>query len=109
MYCGTISPTFPRNLGSASRYEHKVTAAVTKELERGHTSGPFECSPLLITHCSPFGAVEKTDSSVRLILDLSQPRGSSVNESIIDDYCSVRYTSFDEAVPLVKTQGAGCL
>ena len=106
MYCGNISSTLPKNLKSAMQYEQKVTAAITKELQRGHTSGPFELSPFSITHCSPLGAVEKQDSSVRIILDLSQPRGASVNESIIDDYCSVHYTSFDEAVRLVKTQGA---
>ena len=81
MYCGNITSTLPKNLKSASNFEQKVTAAITKEMERGRTSGPFERSPFHITHCSPLGAVVKTDSSVRIILDLSQPRGAAVNES----------------------------
>ena len=105
MYCGNVSNTLPNNLKSASLHAEKVTHAIHKELRRGHTSGPFLAPPFPATHCSPLGAVEKRDASVRLILDLSQPRGSSVNEAIIDKYCSVKYTSFDDAVKMVRKMG----
>ena len=105
MYCGNIHHTLPKNLKSASLHEKKVTHAINKEVQRGHTSGPFTMPPFPLTHCSPLGAVEKRDSTVRLILDLSQPRGSSVNESIMDEYCSVKYSSFDEAVKMVRQMG----
>ena len=106
-YCGDITETAPNNLRSAVEHETEVTKSIQKELERGHTSGPFTISPFAVTHCSPLGAVEKSDSTARLILDLSQPRGSSVNECIMDEYCSVKYTSFDDAVRMVKQQGPG--
>ena len=108
MYCGHIPSTFPNNLKSSSTYKREVDDAISKEVSRGHTSGPFKSAPFPSTHCSPLGAVEKKDSSsVRLILDLSQPRGCSVNEFIMDEYCSVKYTSFDDAVEMVKRLGVG--
>ena len=61
--------------------------------------------PLPDIHCSPIGAVAKDDGSVRLILDLSSPRGSSVNEGISPEEYSVKYCSFDDAVSLVLQCG----
>ena len=56
-------------------------------------------------HCSPLGAVPKKDGSYRLILDLSSPRGCSVNEGISREQYSVRYSSFDDAVDMVRQLG----
>ena len=106
-YCGRVTSTLPNNLRSSMTFVESILAAISKELTRGHTSGPFDSPPFPVTHCSPLGAVEKSDSSVRLILDLSQPRGASVNENIADEYCSVKYASFDEAVRMVQKQGVG--
>ena len=107
MYAGAVVPTFPRNLRSAHRHSSAVTQAISTEISRGHTSGPFLSPPFTITHCSPLGAVQKSPDSpeVRLILDLSQPRGSSINEGIMEEFVSVRYTSFDEAVEMVRAVG----
>ena len=79
---GTYSSTRPRNLLSASKNAAVVSTAIRKELDRGHTSGPFRGPLLINTHCSPIGALEKTDGSYRLILDLSSPREEAVNEGI---------------------------
>ena len=77
------------------------------ELDRGHISGPFRGPPFIHTHCSPTGAVEKTDGSYRLILDLSSPRGEAVNEGIDREEFSVTYSHFDDAVDIVRELGAG--
>ena len=61
--------------------------------------------PLPLLHCSPLGAVPKKDGTFRIILDLSSPRGSSVNEGISKDEFSVKYSSFDDAVVLVQSLG----
>ena len=46
---------------------------------------------------------QKKDGSHRIILDLSSPRGSSINEYISRSDYSVRYTPFDEAVSMVSS------
>lgn len=97
----------PRNLRTAVDNEALVTAAINKELVRGHTSGPFLQPPFFDTHCSPLGSDPKPDGSVRLILDLSSPRGDSVNEGISKEEFSCSYSSFDDAVQLVRHWGRG--
>ena len=83
-----------------------VTTAIRKEVQRGHTSGPFLFPPFFPFHCSPLGAVPKKDGSHRIILDLSSPRGESVNEGISQEKFSVKYSLFDDAVTLVHAIGS---
>ena len=81
-FSGVVTETRPKNLLSARNNENKVTAAILKEIQRKHTSGPFRTSPFKKLHCSPIGAADKPDGSIRLVLDLSQPEGLSINEHI---------------------------
>uniref|UniRef100_A0A7M5X226 Reverse transcriptase domain-containing protein n=1 Tax=Clytia hemisphaerica TaxID=252671 RepID=A0A7M5X226_9CNID len=97
-----------RNNSSAMIVGDKVSASIMKELERGHTAGPFATSPLPNLHCSPLGSAPKNDGSSRIILDLSQPNGCSVNDGIPIESCHVKYSSFDDAVDLVHLLGRGC-
>ena len=106
---GTLTATFPQNNKSAMEHKDGVTAAINKELERGHTAGPFDHPPFPINHISPLGAVPKPDGTIRLIMDLSQPVGNSVNEFISKEDFPCKYTPFDEASRLVRQVGPGCL
>ena len=99
----------PRNLKSARDNFAKVTEAVVKELNRGHTSGPFPFPPFPHTHCSPIGAAPKPDGSARLILDLSSPRGESVNDGISREEFRCKYSKFDDAVSIVLHLGQGAV
>ena len=94
---------------SAVNHKQKVNEAIEKELCRGHTAGPFKISPIHDLHCSPIGAVIKKDDSCRLIMDLSQPKGISINENICKDEFHVQYTHFDKATELVYAGGKSCL
>ena len=107
-YDGPFCVTRPTNLLSARSNPAPVTAAIVKELQRGHTSGPFVSPPLDALHCSPLGAVPKKDGTHRIILDLSSPRGYAVNEGISKEEYSVTYSSFDDAVVLVQALGPDC-
>ena len=89
-FIGVHSITLPRNLLSARNNHKHVSTAISKEIHRHHTSGPFAASPFT-NLCSPLGAVPKKDGTYRLILDLSSPRGSSVNGGIPDNTYSVKY------------------
>ena len=69
---GVVTPGKFKNLKSASEERDGVATAILKELNRGHTMGPFERPPFAPWHLSPIGEVPKPDGSIRLILDLSQ-------------------------------------
>ena len=77
------------------------------EVSRGHTAGPFTTPPLEALHCSPLGSAPKKEGKVRLVLDLSSPRGCSINEGIAKDEYSVEYSLFDDAVHMVQSLGTG--
>ena len=105
---GTVTNTFPDNNRSAYLHKDGVTEAIRKEISRGHTAGPFPTPPFPINHISPLGAAPKPDGSIRLIMDLSQPRGNSVNDFISKDEFPCHYTPFDEATRLIMQMGPGC-
>ena len=81
-YQGPLTLTRPCNLLSACSHCSAVPAAVALGVSRGHTVGLFICLPFRLFHCSPLGAAERSDSYVRLVLDLSSSRGASVNTGI---------------------------
>lgn len=107
-FLGRLSGGVSSNNRSASENVEEVSAAIIKELDRGHTSGPFSRSPFQTFQCSPLGAVPKRDGSTRIILDLSSPTGCSVNDGIPIEFFTVKYSQFDEAVSLVRAFGRGC-
>ena len=104
---GKLTNTFPKNNKSAFVHKQGVTEAVCKEIARGHTAGPFATPPFPINHISPLGAVPKPDGSIRLIMDLSQPKGESINDFISKEDFPCKYTPFDEATRLVRRSGKG--
>ena len=107
-FMGVASQGRDRNNMSAVSYQRDVSAAILKELRRGHTVGPFSDSPFSVFQCSPLGAVPKKDNTMRIILDLSSPFGSSVNDGIPHEFFTVKYSSFDDAVSIVRDMGKGC-
>lgn len=106
-YRGPILDGVTKNLKSASAHPEEVTSILNKEVQRGHTLGPFAVKPFSNLQISPLGTIPKKDGSLRLILDLSSPRGLSVNDGIDRDEFSTSYSSFDEAVDLVRSLGPG--
>ena len=78
-------------------HSKEVDVAIRKEVLRGHTLGPFVNKPIHNLHISPLGAVAKKDDTYRLIMDLSSPVGSAINEGISKDEFSVSYSTFDQA------------
>ena len=97
-----------KNNKSARDDPDGVSKAIVKEVQRGHTAGPFPQPPFPHCHVSPVGADPKPDGSCRLLLDLSQPAGDSVNEAIDKDEFPCKYTHFDAATDLVFRMGRGC-
>lgn len=76
----------------------------------GRISGPFDSPPFENFRLSPLGIIPKKDPvCYRLIHHLSYPQDHLLNDQIDMDYYSVSYTSFDEAICLLKKVGRGAL
>ena len=63
------------NNKSALDRKHTVGEAIQRELLEHSICGTFSVKPLTPFHCSPISAVDKPDGTIRLILDMSAPRG----------------------------------
>ena len=99
-YQGPVIPTRPRNLLSArSRRSPSPSPPQWPWRSPGDIPRAFFVRPLFrLFHCSPLGAAERSNGSVRLVLDLSSPRGASDNSGIPREEVAVRYTSVDAAI-----------
>ena len=105
---GKRSACWAKNLSSVKGMEDVVQRKINKEVSEGRVLGPFSEPPIRNLRISPLGIVpKKTQGEFRLIHHLSFPEGASVNDAIPSELCSVRYTSLDEAVCMVRKCGVG--
>ena len=85
-----------------------VSSHIDEELRLGRLVGPLPQELAARVHTSPMGLVPKPCSHKwRLIVDLSSPRGRSINDGIPSSFCSLSYASVDEAVELIASLGSG--
>ena len=109
-YQGSRVAREAKNLKSIDNLLDKALEKLDKEVKLGRIAGPFQSMPLPDLIISPIGLVPKSEpGKYRLIQHLSYPDGSSINDGIDRDMCTVHYTSFDEAVKLVVSAGKGAL
>ena len=115
-YTKSDLPQFhPTNHASAHRFFPHVDKHVITELQHGGTIGPFTHNPFSspIT-MSPLQTVEKKGTTDRrVVMDLSFPQGSSVNDGIPkNSYCNspykLQYPSVDDLVRIIREKGQGC-
>ena len=100
-YSGSRLPKRADNLRSAKELSSELMAKINKEVQLGRMIGPFPVSPFSNLVISPLGLVPKSEGGWRLIMHLSFPEGSSVNDGIDKDLCSVKYTSFDKVTDMI--------
>lgn len=88
-----------------------VTEKVQAEIAAGRLLGPVPPELITSVHLSPMGLIPKPHQAnkFRLIVDLSSPRGKSVNDGISSDHCSLQYASIDNAVTIIQTLGRGTM
>lgn len=95
-------------MASARDSDGKISEFLATECAAGRILGPFAHSFVPLVHISRFGAVPKsTPGQYCLIVDLSSPEGHSVNDGIPITWCSLSYTSVEEAARLVLQLGRG--
>ena len=86
-----------------------VDERIAAEVAAGRLRGPLHDHMTQMVHVSPIGLVPKSHqpNKFRMIVDLSHPTGGSVNEGILPALCSLRYSSVDEAVDIIRQLGKG--
>ena len=92
--------------------EHRdvVERYISAECEAKRLLGPFDRSCFPHVHVSPFGVIPKSEQGKWcLILDLSSPDGSSVNDWISKELCSLSYMSIDDVAARVVRLDRGAL
>ena len=104
-YSGSRLPFRSRNSRSILQNPDLVLRKINKEIDMGRIAGPFVDPPFPTLRVSPISLIPKNDGDFRLIHNLSHPINNSVNDFIDKDFCSVRYSSIDDAVKLVKRIG----
>ena len=109
-YDGPQFNLISKNLKSYFANLQAATENIVAELKEKRVAGPFAAPPLDNFRTSPIGIVPKKDSAkVRMITDLSSPKGSAINDYIPDDESTVQFNNFDCAVNLVGRLGHGAL
>ena len=104
------------NHKGAMDFPSAVDSYLSMELDRGAVIGPFAGNPFsrpIVV--SPLNSVPKANSAERrMILDLSWPSGSSINDAIPDRIYlsqpySLVYPTIDTTADRVASLGSGCL
>ncbi len=81
------------NLLSAMVHQEVVAKYLEGEIQVARLVGPFRQGSLPQVHCSPFGVIPKKGQDCWRLIDLSSPRGSSINDGIKEDLASIVYVS----------------
>lgn len=107
-------PRLPLDLPTQSEIvgEKAVIASnkIQKEISLGRVAGPFTSPPFPTFRISPISVLPKKSSpEFRLIHNLSFPTNHSINDFIDKEYCSVKYSSIDDAVKMIQNIGRNAL
>lgn len=95
-----------RNHPSSHERPSQVSLQLQDELHAGRLSNHFPALKLAQIQVSPIGLVPKANSEKwRLIVDLSFPRGRSINDGISPALCSLHYATVDDAVDIITQLG----
>ena len=109
-YSTSICTPASTNHPSANEHPEVISTALLREVSKGRLIGPLCPQDYPYMQVSSLGAVPKKHSidKWRLILDLSHPVGTSVNDGIDPALCSLTYMKVDHAVQHVLALGRGC-
>lgn len=93
----------------ASVHQEPIDYYIKEELTAGHIIGPLAAEFRDRIHISCFGVIPKPHQPGKwsLITDRSSPGGSSVDDGMDSQLCSLFYTSVDDAVRRIRHLGRG--
>ena len=98
-----------QNMQSATQNPAVIWDYLKTETEAGNILGPFPRDIAPRVHINRFGAIPKKHQpgKWRLITDLSYPQGSSINDTIDPDLCSLSYITVDQVAARAVALGKG--
>ena len=98
-----------KNHPSANEHPSVISEGLANEVQKGRLIGPLNPNDYPYAQISSLGAIPKKHSDKwRLILDLSHPAGSSVNDGISKSFCSLSYMKVQDVVRQILKLGRGC-
>ena len=99
-----------RNMPSVSSQPQAIREYLAVECAAGRILGPLQADSVPGLQVNRFGLIpKKTPGEWRLIVDLSSPEGSSVNDGEYDHLCSLKYISVEDALAEIRKLGRGTL
>ena len=102
-----------RNHTSTVKFSSHVDQYIQEELKHGAIMPPFDCPPVPL-HVSTIMTRPKANSEVRrTIIDLSWPKGCSVNDGVAKDFYlgiefQLKYPSVDSIIRTLNNWGPAC-
>ena len=95
------------NIPSVRQHPQLVEAHIKAESATGRLLGPLPPHLSGLVQASPIGLIPKPHQlgKWKLIVDLSSPTGSSVNDAIAPDRCHMRYSSVWVAAQIIQQLG----
>jgi len=97
------------NLEGVREHPDIVTDYLFTEISLGRVAGPFPPQAVPAIHISRFGVIPKGQTGKWRLIDLSHPKGHSVNDGIPKPLCSLRYVTIDDAIKGIIQLGKGIL
>ena len=93
---------------SAVKNPQVIRDYLDAECRASRVMGPLSPADYPFVHTSRLGVIHKnTLGKWRLIVDMSSPEDGSVNDGIREAWCSLSYTTVDDAIQGITSYGAG--
>ena len=108
-YKGPRRQRVSRNLKSALEHPTVINDELMKEMKSQRIAGPFDTPPLPNLQCSGVGVVPKKTGGWRMIMHLSAPLDNSINDGISKEEFTLRYSTVDDAVRIIRELGPNTL
>lgn len=93
---------------SAEEHAVELHVKINKEIKLGRILAPFPYPPISNLRCNPIVillvSTPKSQGGWRMISNLSHPVNTcnTINDHIDQQYCSVAYSTFDQALSLIR-------
>ena len=106
MYGSSLCHSASANMQSAEVRPDVISGFLSSELRARQVLGPIKPEVAATVQVNRFGLVPKGHQPGKwwLIIDLSFPRGCSVDDGVEPEVCSLHYTSVDEACKRVMAK-----
>ena len=99
-----------RNMPSASARPEVINGYLAEECNKGRVLGPLNPALCPGIHMNRFGVVPKGNTGRwRLIVDMSSPEGSSVNDTVNERWSSLTYAGVGDVINGITAKGRGTL